>query len=217
MEDDEIMSVTLKAIKREDHARSTTRNLRESGQVPAVVYGKDKETKSIAVNSIELVKTVRDEGRNAIISLDIDSGNSVDVMLHDYQMDDIKDELLHADFYIVNMGEAMDVDVSIRLDGDAPGVKDGGIMQQALYEAKLRVKPNAIPEEIVLDVSNMTMGDIIIVADLPKSSEYEILEDDDTTVATILAPRTDDDVEGIENENAEPELVGEVQKDKNEE
>ncbi|SHG40830.1 LSU ribosomal protein L25P [Ornithinibacillus halophilus] len=211
------MSVTLKAIKREDHARSTTRNLRESGQVPAVVYGKDKETKSIAVNSIELVKTVRDEGRNAIISLDIDSGNSVDVMLHDYQMDDIKDELLHADFYIVNMGEAMDVDVSIRLDGDAPGVKDGGIMQQALYEAKLRVKPNAIPEEIVLDVSNMTMGDIIIVADLPKSSEYEILEDDDTTVATILAPRTDDDVEGIENENAEPELVGEVQKDKNEE
>lgn len=211
------MSVTLKAIKRENHSRLTTRTLRESGQVPAVIYGKDKETKSIAVNSIELLKTIRDEGRNAIISLNIEDDSSVDVLLHDYQTDIIKDDLVHVDFYIVDMSEEMDVDVAVNLTGEPQGTKDGGILQQSLYEVKIRVKPAAIPDELVLDISEMTMGDSVTVADLPKSDDYEILDDEESTVATILAPQTDEDVEGTEDdENVEPELVGEAQKDSNE-
>ncbi|SET78834.1 LSU ribosomal protein L25P [Oceanobacillus limi] len=210
------MSVTLKATKRADHARSTTRKLRESGQVPAVVYGKDKESKSVAVDSIELVKTVRDEGRNAVISLDIANDTPVDVMLHDYQMDSIKDELIHADFYVVNMAEEMDVAVAVRLEGEPQGVKDGGVLQQALYEVQVRAKPNQIPEEITVDVSSLDTGDILTVKDLPKAANYEILDDEESTVVTILTPTTDEDVEGIENEDAEPELVGEAQTERNE-
>src|SRR5699024_4277680 len=126
------MAVTLKAAKREDLTESATKQIRLNGDVPSVVYGKDKESKAISVNRIELVKTVRDEGRNAIISLDIENEKPVDVMLHEYQMDPLKDELIHADFYIVNMAEEMDVSVSLTLDGEPAGVKDGGVLQQPL-------------------------------------------------------------------------------------
>jgi len=199
----------LKAVKREDHTTSATKKLRGQGQVPAVVYGKDKETKSIAVNSIELVKTVRDEGRNAIISLDVENDKPVDVMLHDYQMDMLKDELIHADFYIVDMSEEMDVDVAIRLEGEAAGTKEGGVLQQPLFELVVRAKPNNIPDEIVVDVSDLDIGDSITIADLPKSDKYEILEEEDTAVATVTAPTEEEDLEpSDEDESAEPELVG---------
>src|SRR5699024_8097703 len=189
------MAIKLNATLREDHKSSTTRKLRNEGQVPGVIYGKDKETKSIAVNSIELVKTVRDEGRNAIISLDIENNELVDVMLHDYQMDVLKDELVHVDFFIVDMSDEMDVGVGIRLDGDAPGTKEGGILQKPLFELVVGARSNNIP-------------DVITVADLPKSDNYEILEEDDTTVATVTAPTEEDLEPSTEDESAEPELVG---------
>ncbi|HLS08104.1 50S ribosomal protein L25/general stress protein Ctc [Lentibacillus sp.] len=203
------MAVTLKAAKREDLTKSATKQIRLNGDVPSVVYGKDKESKAISVNRIELVKTVRDEGRNAIISLDIENEKPVDVMLHEYQMDPLKDELIHADFYIVNMAEEMDVSVSLTLDGEPAGVKDGGVLQQPLYELQVRAKPADIPEVISVDVTQMDIGDTVTVADLPKADNYEIIEEEDTTIATVIPPDTADDAEEApEDENVEPELVG---------
>ncbi|WP_077329949.1 50S ribosomal protein L25/general stress protein Ctc [Virgibacillus siamensis] len=210
------MAVKLKAALREDHTKSATKMIRESGDVPSVVYGKDKDTKSISVNSIELVKTVRDEGRNAIISLDVENDKPVDVMLHDYQMDPLRDELIHADFYVVNMSEEMDVEVPLNLTGEAPGVKEGGVLQQPLYELQVRAKPADIPEEISVDVAELQIGDTIAISDLPKASSYEFLEDADTTVATVVPPDTLDDVEEEADETAEPELV-DAKKDEEEE
>ncbi|UJL46485.1 50S ribosomal protein L25/general stress protein Ctc [Virgibacillus sp. NKC19-16] len=201
------MAVKLQATKRDDLTKSATKEIRNSGRVPAVVYGKEKDSKSIFVNSIELVKTVRDEGRNAIISLDIENDNAVDVMLHEYQMDPLKDDVLHADFYIVNMAEEMDVEVALRLEGEAQGSKDGGVLQQPLYELQVRAKPRDIPEEISVNIESLEVGDSITIADLPKAANYEFLEDEDTTIATILTPDTLDDVEESPDENAEPELV----------
>ncbi|WP_217588352.1 50S ribosomal protein L25/general stress protein Ctc [Lentibacillus saliphilus] len=202
------MTVTLKATKRNDHTKSITKEIRESGHVPAVLYGKDKAATSIAVNSVDLIKTVRDEGRNAIISLDIENGKPTDVMLHDYQIDPIRDELIHADFYVVDMKAEMDVEVSVRLEGDPEGVKEGGVLQQPLYVLQVRAKPNNIPEEIVVDVAGLGIGDVVSVADLPTSNQYEILDEADTTVATILAPISEEELETTADvENAEPELV----------
>ncbi|QKY70893.1 50S ribosomal protein L25/general stress protein Ctc [Lentibacillus sp. CBA3610] len=201
------MAVTLKAAKREDLTKSATKQVRVSGNVPSVVYGKDKESKAISVNSIELVKTVRDEGRNAIISLDIENEKPVDVMLHEYQTNPLRDEVIHADFYIVNMAEEMDVSVSLSLDGEPAGVKDGGILQQPLYELQVRAKPADIPEAITVDVSEMGIGDTLAVSDLAKADHYEIIEEEDTTVATVVPPDTMDDLEAEPEEGAEPELV----------
>ena len=133
------MAITLKASKREDLTRSKTKQLRNEGQIPAVVYGKDKETTTVSVDNIDLLKTLRNEGRNAIITLDIENAESVDVMLHEYQTDSIKDTIIHADFYIVDMSEEMEVSVPIRIEGEAAGVKDGGIMQQPEMEVLSKV------------------------------------------------------------------------------
>lgn len=201
------MAVKLQATKRDDLTKSATKEIRNNGRVPAVVYGQEKEPKSISVNSIELVKTVRDEGRNAIISLDVENDNAVDVMLHEYQMDPLKDDVLHADFYIVNMAEEMDVEVGLSLEGEAQGSKDGGVLQQPLFALQVRAKPRDIPEEISVNIESLEVGDSITIADLPKAANYEFLEDEDTTIATILTPDTLDDVEESPDENAEPELV----------
>ncbi|WP_284140723.1 MULTISPECIES: 50S ribosomal protein L25/general stress protein Ctc [unclassified Virgibacillus] len=210
------MALTLKAVRRDDHTGSATRKLRAEGKVPGVLYGKGKETSSVAVDEIELVKLVRNEGRNAIFSLQIDNDKSFDVMLHDYQADPLKDLLIHVDFYIVDMKEAMDVEVPIRIDGEAIGAKEGGVLQQPLFELLVRAKPADIPEEIKVDVSSLKIGDVITIADLTASDKYEFLEDEDTTIVTITAPTTEADVAGTEEENAEPELVGTKQENKNE-
>ncbi|TQS75340.1 50S ribosomal protein L25/general stress protein Ctc [Ornithinibacillus gellani] len=203
------MAIKLKAVKREDLRGSATKALRFEGNVPAVVYGKEKDTQTIAVNSVDLLKTVRDEGRNAIITLDVEGGKPVEVMLHDYQMDAVKNDLVHVDFYIVDMKEEMDVSVAVRLDGEPVGAKEGGILQQPLFEVVVRAKPNDIPDEIAVDVAELNIGDVITVADLPKAAAYEILEEADTTVATVLAP-TEEELEPASEEDAqaEPELVG---------
>lgn len=213
------MAVKLKAQTRNEKEHSALKKIRESGHVPGVVYGKEKESKSVSVESIELIKTVRDEGRNAIITLDIENDSSVDVMLHDYQMNPIKDELVHVDFYIVNMSEEMDVEVPLHLEGEAQGSKDGGVLQQPLYELQVRAKPGDIPEEISVDISKLEVGDSISIADLPEGKNYEFLDDADTTIATVVPPDTLEDIEEEEtDENAEPELVdAEPEEENNEE
>jgi len=202
------MAVMLKATKRENLTGSQIKELRSSGQVPAVVYGKDKETKSVAVENITLLKTVRDEGRNAIITLDIEGGSSVDVMLQDYQVDPIKDALVHVDFYIVDMSEEREVSVPVHITGDAAGAKDGGILQQPLYEVLITVKPADIPDQITVDVTELLIGDVITIADLPKSSKYEFVDEADTVIVSIVPPAAEEPETATEDESAEPELVG---------
>src|SRR5690625_5508348 len=102
-------------------------------------------------------------------------------MLHEYQMHPIKDVILHADFYVVDLSEAMDVEVPLRLEREAQGSKDGGILQQPLYVLQVRAKPNEIPEEITVDVSELEIGDNLTIADLPKADQYEFLEDRKST------------------------------------
>ncbi|UOQ83850.1 50S ribosomal protein L25/general stress protein Ctc [Gracilibacillus salinarum] len=211
------MAITLEAKKREDLRTSNTKAIRLAGEVPAIIYGYQVDPKTVAVNSLELLKTVRDEGKNAIISLQVD-GDSVDVMLHEYQTDPLKDELVHADFYAVNMKEELDVQVPVVLNGEAIGVKEGGVLQQPLYELALRAKPKDIPEQITIEVAGLNVGDSILVSDLKEGKNYEIMEDEGTTIVSILVPDEEpaEEPEAAE-ESEEPEAAADTEEDKNEE
>ena len=203
------MSIALAVQAREDLQKSQTKLLRSKGEVPAVLYGYEVEPVTIAVNEIELLKTIRDEGRNAILTLKID-GESYNVMLHEYQMDPIKGDLIHADFLAVDMSEELEVNVSIVLEGEAIGSKEGGVLQQPLYELLVRAKPNDIPEQITVDVSNLNIGESILVSDLKGSSNYEIVEDETTAIATVLVPdQVSDEPADATAEPAEPEVINE--------
>src|SRR5699024_5402379 len=97
---------------------------------------------------------------------------------------------------------------SINLDGEPVGAKEGGVLQQPLYELSIRAKPSNIPDEIRIDVSELNIGDAIAVSDLKEEEAYTITEDADTTIVTVTAPISEEELETTaEEEDVEPELV----------
>ncbi len=184
------MAMTLQAAKREELKRSSLRKLRENGKFPAVVYGNNKPSSPIYADEGEFLKATKQSGRNGVLALDL-GGQKESVMLGEYQQDSIKGHMIHADFLVVNMSEELEVDVRIDLVGEAAGVKEGGVIQQSLHEVTVSAKPNEIPASIEYDISNLQIGDTIIVADLNQDGDYTITQDEDEVIASILAPRVE--------------------------
>ncbi|MGD6819083.1 50S ribosomal protein L25/general stress protein Ctc [Metabacillus sp. 84] len=199
------MSTTIKAQERKNLKNSATRAIRLQGHVPGIIYGYKTENKAVSLDSIDLLKTLRDEGRNAIIKLDVD-GKTHSVMVNDMQMDTMKNEILHADFLAVNLDSEVDVEVPLHLTGDAQGVKDGGVLQQPLYQVSVTAKPSDIPQSIEVDISNLAVNDTITVSDLKDEKKYTINNEDDEVIASILPPQAEEEIDsGEEQEPGEPE------------
>jgi large subunit ribosomal protein L25 len=201
------MSALLKASGRSNNSQKSSLNrLRAEGNIPAVIYGSEMESKPVYVDSIEFIKTIREVGRNGIISLEVD-GNKTDVMLSDYQQDSIKGDILHADFFAVNMKEERMATVRLALVGEAPGVKDGGVMQQAVHELSITATPANIPQSIELDVSNLQVNENLTVGDLKNSGgSYTINDEDSLVLVTILPPKQEEEINsGEEQEPGHPD------------
>ncbi|WP_172373689.1 50S ribosomal protein L25/general stress protein Ctc [Sporosarcina jiandibaonis] len=211
------MSTTIQSELRVKGQHSTITELRAAGFVPAVVYGYNTEATSISVNERDLLKTLRVTGRNGVMKLQVD-GNEVNVVLNDYQADPLKGTVLHADFLAINMTEELEVSVQINLVGESKGEKEGGVIQQPNWELDIKVKPADIPESYDIDISELEIGDTLTVADIREKSKYEILNEDDYALVTISAPRSEEELEALdeatEDVSAEPEVIGE---DKDEE
>ncbi len=187
------MTATLQAKLRPDMKKSTTREYRLNGHVPGVVYGKKTSSQPIAVDNVEFVKLMRDVGRNGIISLSVD-GNNHQVIVTDIQQDPIKGELVHIDFFEVDMTSKMDAQVPVRLTGDAVGVEGGGMVSHLLHEVSVRCLPSEIPEHIDIDISGLAIGDSIQIRDVRINGNVEITNDPEETVVTVLhAPAEKED------------------------
>ena len=198
------MGAVLKANERTSTQRSTLRKLREEGNIPAVVYGRTTDSKSIYVDSIEFIKTIRENGRNGVISLDV-GGSQHSVMLTDYQEDHIKNEILHADFLVVDKSSKVHASVRVNLVGEAAGVKNGGVLQQPLHEVNITATPGNIPESIDVDITNLQVSENLTLADV-KTGNYEINDDENTVVVSILPPKVEEEINsGEEQEPGEPE------------
>jgi len=196
------MSAILKANDRSELQKSSLNKLRASGQIPAVVYGSNMESKPVYVESTEFVKTIREVGRNGIISLDVD-GKQTDVMLTDYQQDSIKGHILHADFFAVDMKAEREATVRLALVGEAAGVKDGGVMQQAVHEVSVTATPANIPQAIELDISDLQVNENLTVADLKnKGGSYTINDDESLVLVTILPPKQEEEINSGEQQEA---------------
>ncbi|WP_226671272.1 50S ribosomal protein L25/general stress protein Ctc [Metabacillus litoralis] len=196
---------TIQAVERKEFTNSAKRKVRESGKVPAVIYGKKIESKPIALDSIALIKTLREEGKNTIIQLDID-GASHAVMLYDMQTDPLKNELVHADFHVVDMQSEVEVEVPIHLNGEAQGVKDGGVLQQPLHELTIAAKPGKIPQTIDVDISSLGVNETILIKDIPNHGDYTYVQDEEQVIASILPPKQEEEIDsGEEQEPGTPE------------
>ncbi|MCV9884635.1 50S ribosomal protein L25/general stress protein Ctc [Metabacillus halosaccharovorans] len=196
---------TLQAMKRTEFTNSAKRKVRESGKIPAIIYGKAKESQPVALDSIELIKTLRDEGKNTVLHLDVD-GSSHAVMLYDMQTDPLKNEIIHADFHIVDMQADVQVEVPVHLTGEAQGVKDGGVLQQSLHEVTITAKPGNIPQSIDVDITNLGVNETLYIKDLSTSSNYQFTQDEEQVVASILPPQQEEEIDsGEEQEPGQPE------------
>lgn len=210
------MSTIIQTETREHKKQSTLTQLRAEGYVPAVVYGYETEAKSISVSERELIKTLRVTGRNGVMQLKLDD-KKLNVVLNDYQMDPLKGNFLHADFLAIDMAEELEVDVQVNLVGESVGEKSGGVLQQPNWEVQIKVKPTDIPESFDVDISELEIGDTITVGDIRAKSKFEILNEDDFALVTISAPRSEEELEALDEAtgdvSAEPEVIGEKEEE----
>ena len=188
-----IMSEILTATKRTDFRKSNLRMLRENGRIPAIVYGVNMENRPVSIDSKEFIKTIRDNGRNGVISLDV-AGNQCNVILTDYQSDPINKEILHADFLAVDMSTEVQVQVRVQLDGEAAGVKDGGVLQQPLHEVTISATPDHIPPSIHVDIAGLQVGEHYTIADITMDHSYTINHDVDEVIVSILPPKVEREI-----------------------
>ncbi|OCA91604.1 50S ribosomal protein L25/general stress protein Ctc [Pseudobacillus wudalianchiensis] len=203
------MSSVLEAKKRNEFQRSAKTELRESGNFPAVVYGKEVESESVFVNEGDFFKVIKEVGRNGVISLAVD-GKQHNVILHDYQQDPIKNYIVHADFLAVDLSSEMTSNVRVDLEGEAAGAKEGGVVQQPLFELSVTAKVSEFPESVAVDVSNLNIGDSLSISDIRNSQPFTINHEDDEVIVSVLAPRVEEASEETNQEASEAETETEA-------
>ena len=186
---------SLAAKERTSTKKSTLKKLRNDGEIPAIVYGRGINTESITIKSTDLLKVVKDVGRNGILSLDVD-GKSKNVMLRDYQNDPITKEILHVDFLQVNKDTEVNTKVSVILKGTSKGEKLGGVAKQSLHELDITAKAKDIPDTIEIDITDFEIGHSVRVTDVKTEySNCTINHEDEETIVMVdfVKPETEDD------------------------
>ncbi len=209
--------IIVNAVSREQGSSNEARRLRRAGKLPAVVYGGAKDSIAVTLEPRELLKILKsDSGQNTVFQVKIgDEGAAETVMVFDYQVDPIRHHLTHADLVRISMDKAIEVSVQLVFSGEPLGVKiDGGVLDQAMREVGVECLPTDIPESLEVDVSELEIGDSVRVVDIKLPPNVKVLIDEDTTLASVVPPVSEEDLEApVEEvpfgEEVEPELVGE--------
>ncbi|MGM9923000.1 MAG: 50S ribosomal protein L25/general stress protein Ctc [Bacillus sp. (in: firmicutes)] len=196
------MGNTLVAKERTEFTSAHLHEIRNHGGIPAVLYGNSIENKAIEVDVKDLRKMLAQVGMNGVIQLEI-NGQKENVMMKEYQYDSLNSKYIHADFQAIDLSEEISADVQLKLTGEAQGTKEGGILQQVLYEVTVTAKPGDLPESIEVDIAGLQIGDTITIADIRSNTSVEINQEDEEVIASVLAPRLEEESEA-EEASAEP-------------
>ncbi len=197
----------LSISPREPEGSRATRRLRRSGRVPGILYGGDAEPLTFSADARELRHALAASGAVLEVS---DGGSATPAILKSAQYHPVRGETMHVDLLRVDLTVAIHAVVPLELTGgeDAPGAKEGGVLEQITRELNIEALPSAIPEAIFHDVSAMEINDTITLAEVTVPDGVTLLDDpEETTVATLTPPRLATDEDEIEEET---EVVGEA-------
>jgi large subunit ribosomal protein L25 len=188
-----------------------TRRLRRTGQVPGVLYGGGADAVPFAVDERELRHALAAQG--AVVELQLD-GEDTPAVLKDSQRHPVRGQTLHVDFLRVRLDVAIHAVVALELRGgdDAPGTKEGGVLEHVTREVNIEALPNDIPERLELDVSAMQINDTVFLSQVDATSGVTILDDvEETVVANLSPPRLQAELDALEEGAIEEEtgVVGE--------
>lgn len=203
------MAISMNAYKRMCTTKSELRKLRQNGQIPGIIYGKQvSESAPISVDLNELMGIIK-SNPNAVLEMDIPDYGKHAVMISEVQRDMLNPHVvIHVDFHQVSMNEKVRANVRIEIDGDSKGVREGGILSVILHELEIQCMPSSMPEVIHVDISSLGIGESLLVRDLQLPQGALAKSEPDLVVATILAPQKELSEEeahdaAVESEKAE--------------
>lgn len=204
------MTITLSVTKRDNDTSSDT--LRANGQMPAVVYGPKQEPLQIALDAKAFDKVRREAGESTIVNLD-GLGEEVEVLIKDIDIDPVRLEVRHADFYAIERGKEMTMPIALHYVGEAPVEENGiGTINRVLHEVEVTCRPSNLPAHIEVDISGMDSEDSQIhVSDLPKLEgvTYEAEPEDVVAVVSLAREEEPEDEESeMSIEDVEVEAKG---------
>jgi large subunit ribosomal protein L25 len=184
-----------------------TRRLRRSGRVPGVIYGGGGEPVGFDADARDL--RVALAGSGAVLDLSVDGGKATPVVLKEAQRHPVRGETTHVDLLRVNLDVEISAIVPLELLGvdDAPGVKEGGILEQITRELNVEALPTAIPESISHEIGEMQIGETILLSAIALPEGVTLMDDpEETVVATLSPPRLQSEVE--DDIESETEVIG---------
>ena len=182
-------ATALEARPREAQGSRAARRLRHSGQVPGVVYGGGDEPINFQVDQRELRLALAQGG--AVLELSIDGAQPTPVVVKELVRHPVSGETVHLDLLRVRLDQAITSTTVIELVGgdEAPGVKEGGVLEQVTREISIEALPANIPDLIELDVSEVVIGDTLTIEALRPPADVTILTEPETVVATVTPPK----------------------------
>jgi large subunit ribosomal protein L25 len=186
--------MTITAEARDSRGKNEARRLRAKGSMPAVLYGGSDGPVPVAVSPKELTKILHSRtGHNTIFNLSIAGEQDTPVMIVDWQFDPIKDSQLHADLKRIDLTRRITVMVPVVTHGDPKGVKiQGGIHEIITREIEIECLPNDIPEQFVVDVSELLIGQNIRAGDIPMSESMKLVSPPDAVISHVIALRAEE-------------------------
>ena len=211
----------LAASRRHETGKGVARRLRAAGQVPAVLYGKDQEPISLTLDAQEALSLFHSISmENTIVNVQIDDDKEeLETLVREIQMHPFRPDIVHVDFYCIERGVALEVEIPANYNGTPQGVRDGGVLEVILHEFRVRCLPSMIPESIEIDISHLDIGDSVHVNEVSMAEGVELLTDPGQTVCLVSAPRVEEEPEeeeleeGLEGEEGEEGAEGEAPED----
>lgn len=202
----------LKAEARERVGKGSARELRRNGQIPSVIYGDKQSPMSIALHRNEVTKKIHAGGfMTTLVTIDV-GGKKISVLPKDYQLDPVRDFLMHVDFLRVSKNTQVTVEVPVHFINEekSPGIKRGGVLNIVRHEVEVHCAANAIPDAFTIDLTGLEIGDGIHISHvtLPKGVTPTIT-DRDFTIATVAAPAGLKSEDNASTEEAEEEAADE--------
>ena len=202
-------SITINGSKRESVGKKASKDLRNAGKVPCVIYGGDKPV-HFSADEISFSKLVYTADAHTVV-VAFEDGNKIDAVLQDIQFHPVTDKILHIDFFQLHEGKEINMIIPVRIEGTAPGVRDsGGLLSRNKRKLTVRALPKNLPDFLLADVSKLNLNDSITVADLAEET-FKILHPDSQVVCQVKMSRASmsidediDDEDLEEGETSEP-------------
>lgn len=215
--------MVIEAEPRTGAGKNVARRMRRNGRIPGVLYGAGQPTVPVSLNPKQLRAVLESEaGRNTILSVNVEDGESTSAMVVDWQYEPVHGALLHVDLKRIALDRVLRAAVPVVAVGEPPGVKvQGGILEYVVREVEVECLPADIPEHISADVSELVMGMNLRVRDLKVSEKVRLTSDPDQVVLHVVAPKQVEEEKPAEVVEAaapaEPEVIRKGKAEKEEE